>query len=158
MVTTTIPGASVWEQELYDNLSHHVGAERDILEQYRELAEEASSPAFRYLAKLILDDEERHHRLFADLAATVKSFAELRSTGQPIPYLDEPGTDRDRLREETEHFLEVERKDLGELRKLSKQLRSVQDTTLWGLIVELMQMDTNKHIRILEFIRENLGR
>ncbi|HMD45902.1 MAG TPA: hypothetical protein VKG43_07070 [Acidimicrobiales bacterium] len=157
-MTTRIPGASVWEQELYDTLAHHVGSESDIIDQYRMLSEETSSEAFRYLTRLILEDEERHHRLFADLADTVEAFSQLNDRGQPIPFMSEPGSDRARIAEQTEHFLKVEHDDLKELRQLSKRLRPVRDTTLWELLVELMEMDTRRHIRILEFIRDNMGR
>ena len=30
----------------------------------------------------------------------------------------------------------------------------MRETTLWGLLLELMQDDTSKHIKILQFIRD----
>ena len=46
----------------------------------------------------------------------------------------------------------------GPLRGLAKQLKDVKDTTLWHLLVELMEADTAKHIRILEFIKGHARR
>jgi len=155
---TSIPGASVWEQELYDNLARHVRTEGDIIDDYRRLAAETSSEAFRYLARLIVEDEERHHRFFAELTETVQAFSQLQTEGQPVPFLTSGGADGEELGARTEHFLRVERDDLKELGVLSKQLRPVRDTTLWGLLVELMEMDTRRHIRILEFIRDHVAR
>ena len=48
----------------------------------------------------------------------------------------------------------IDGEELRELKQFAKQLKEVRDTTLWGLLVELMQDDTAKHIKILSFIRE----
>jgi hypothetical protein len=57
--TTPIPSASVWEREIYDHVVAHAESEREVLEAYDYLARETDSPAFAYLARLILDDERR---------------------------------------------------------------------------------------------------
>jgi hypothetical protein len=36
-----------------------------------------------------------------------------------------------------------------------RDLRSVEDVTLWPLLVELMEHDTAKHLAILEFLRNH---
>src|SRR5271157_1376723 len=100
---TSIPGASVWEQELYDNLARHVRTEGDIIDDYRRLAAETSSEAFRYLARLIVEDEERHHRFFAELTETVQAFSQLQTEGQPVPFLTSGGADGEELGARTEH-------------------------------------------------------
>ena len=62
-MSSRLIGASVWEQEIYDHLSEHVAVEGSILDEYQRLAEDGSaSSAFRYLARLVLDDERRHHQ------------------------------------------------------------------------------------------------
>jgi hypothetical protein len=57
--------------------------------------------------------------------------------------------------EVTERLLEREEGDLLELKRLRKELSDVKDTTLWGLLVELMERDTDKHIAILRFARRH---
>ena len=47
--------------------------------------------------------------------------------------------------------MEGKKQDPRELKKLQKELRDVKDTTLWSLLVDLMQRDTEKHIAILDF-------
>lgn len=151
---TTIPGASAWTQELYDHLTSHVENERDVLVAYQELAENTDSPAFAYLARLILEDERRHHQLLADLAESIRASAELSSEPLPIPDLGMFRVDRERILEQTEWYLEVERDDQKQLARLRKELRDVRDTTLWELIVRLIQHDNEKHRMILEFIHD----
>jgi hypothetical protein len=55
----------------------------------------------------------------------------------------------------TERLLEFERNDSTELEAMAKRLHGLKDQTLWELVLEVMRMDTEKHIRILEFINAN---
>lgn len=153
-MTTTIPGASAWTQDLYDHITSHVENERDVLVAYQELADETDSPAFAYLARLILEDERRHHQLLADLAETIRSSAELTNEPLPIPDLAMFRADRERILEQTEWYLDVERDDQKQLARLRKELRDVRDTTLWELIVRLIEHDNEKHRMILEFVHD----
>jgi hypothetical protein len=54
----------------------------------------------------------------------------------------------------TDRLLAAERDDAKELKRLAKSLRDLRETTLWVLLVELMQADTAKHIKILSFIHD----
>ena len=80
--------------------------------------------------------------------------AELRLDDEPIPSLQGLKADRERIMATTEQLLEAERADARELKRLAKKLKDVRETTLWALLLELMQDDTSKHIKILEFIRD----
>ena len=154
-----ITGASVWEQELYDYICDHVETEGAMLREYQRLADDpTSTPAFRYAADLILTDERRHHQIFNDLAESIKQMAELRVEDEPIASLHGLRADRVRIAAVTDRLLDAERADLKELKRLNKNLGELPDTTFWGLLVELMQDDTAKHIKILEFIRERAER
>jgi hypothetical protein len=155
-----IIGASVWEQELFDHFESHVDSERELIAEYRELAESTSVPGFRYLAELILADEQRHHELFTDLAETIRAEVEFRPD-IPVPpiSLNRLAEDeRKRILALTDRFLALERDDARDLARLAKELDSVRDTTLWHLLVRLMQADTEKHIQILRFIRDRVRR
>jgi len=154
-MSTQMVGASVWDQDIYDFVVGHVVAEGAILDEYQRLAEDPSgSSAFRYLADLILADERRHHQLFNELAESIRHGAEMSLGDAPIPSLVGLRTDRDRIMATTAQLLDAERADARELKQLAKKLKQVRETTLWGLLVELMQDDTAKHIKILQFIRD----
>jgi rubrerythrin len=155
MMSTRIVGASVWEQEIYDHVCGHVTSEGAILDEYLQLAEDPSgSPAFRYLAGLILADERRHHKMFNDLAESIRQMGELRLEDEPIPSLRGLRADRQRIMATTERMIKAEHEDAQQLKQLAKKLKDVRETTLWGLLLELMQDDTEKHIKILQFIRD----
>lgn len=154
MTTTKIRGASVWEQQLYDRVRAHVDGEQDAIRAYETLAERTDAPAFAYLARLILEDERRHHDMMAELAETIERFASLEDTDFPIPMLATFGADREEILDETDRFLKLEREDNRRLDHLAKEMRDVKDTTLWELLVRVMQDDNRKHQRILRFIRD----
>ena len=147
-----LTGASAWEQDLYAHLTEHVQNERELLQEYVAAAEATGSKALAYLVKLLIEDERRHHILFEELAASLKSSAELTGQDPVVPWVDfeRVGTS---VRDLTDRLMEREQQDLRELKKLQKELRDVKDTTLWSLLIDLMQRDTDKHIAILRFAR-----
>jgi bacterioferritin (cytochrome b1) len=72
-----------------------------------------------------------------------------------VPRLDLDRVDRTELRATTDLLLEHEKADAKELERLRKELRDVKDTTLWALLVDIMQRDTEKHIAILRFVQKH---
>jgi hypothetical protein len=151
-------GASSWELDLWTHLTSHVEAERGLLEAYSAVAEQSSSKAFSYLVELLIDDEIRHHRLFAELAESLKTQAELSGEDPIIPNVDFVRTDRAGVLDATKQLIASEEQDAQELKRLQRELRDVKDSTLWSLLVDLMQRDTQKHIAILRFVRKHARR
>jgi hypothetical protein len=154
-MTTKLVGASVWEENLYEHLTSHEQNERDLLTEYQKAADESGSPAFTYLVGLIVEDEIRHHRVFRDLASALKTEAELRPEEPAVPRLGQLGPNRQRVIELTEQLRDREEADAKQLRHLARELRDVKDTTLWELLVKLMEMDTAKHVEILDFVHSH---
>ena len=148
-------GTREWEQDIYEYVSSHGQVEGEILDEYARLSEdETISPAFSYLARIILEDEVRHHRIFEELAETLGQMGDNAEEASPIPSLSGFHTDRIQIQRVTGKLLEVERADQRELKDLAKRLREFDKVTMWGLLIELMLDDTKKHIKILEFIRD----
>ena len=148
-------GTKEWEDDIYEHVSNHGKVEGEILAEYAELAnDEDMAPAFRYLAQMILVDEERHHRIFDDLAATMGAMREHSDAPPPIPSLAGFHADRTHINRVTDQLLQVERDDLRELKEFTKQLKDLRNINLWSFLIELMIDDTKKHIKILEYIRD----
>jgi|SRR5665213_1206515 len=146
-------GASVWEQSLYEHLTSHEQNERALLVQYQEIASSSQSKAFRYLSGLIIEDEIRHHRIFGELASALKNESELGGGDPVIPRLERLGSDSAQVLELSEQLLEQERTDANELRHLASELEHVGEGAMWPLLVRIMEIDTAKHIEILEFVK-----
>lgn len=142
-----------WPEEIRDRIVQHVTTEHDVMLEYERLAEETPAEDIRFLMRVVLDDERRHHRWFRELRNSLEAAIELRDAGPVIPAVTNEPVDKDLLGA-TEHLLGIEREDLKELKALRKALEPVEDSTLWSLLVEIMEHDTQKHISILEHIRK----
>ena len=159
MTNSSAAGPSAWARDLYAHLTSHVEIERGMLEEYRSAAEASSSKAFEYLVNLLIEDEMRHHRILLELAGSLETMSLRPGAADPqVPYLDFNRTNREAVVDLTEKLLENEQQDALELKRLQRELRDVKDTTLWGLLVDLMERDTQKHIAILKFVKKNTKR
>ncbi len=148
-------GTKEWEDAVYEHVSNHGETEGEILAEYQQLAnDESMSPAFRYLAQMILVDEVRHHRVFDDLATTMRLLREHSDESPPIPSLEGFHADRLHIQRITDELLQVEKDDLRELKAFSKELKELRKVNLWSFLIELMIDDTKQHIKILEYIRD----
>jgi len=151
-------GLSVFEQQLYGQLADHVAAEADHVAGYRAMAEDPGTPeSARFLLRLVIDDEERHHRLFRQIALAVGNGIAWRDDPDSVPGLT-PWEDHADLLGATQRFLDAEHQDRKQLQGMRKELRPMRDTSLWPLLLELMERDTEKHILMLSFIKEHVAR
>lgn len=158
MTNSSAAGPSASARELHRHLTSHVEIERGMLEEYRSAAEASSSKAFAYLVNLLIEDEIRHHRIFSELADSLETVS-LRPGAEPqVPHLDFNRTNKEAVLDLTEKLLEKEQQDALELKRLQRELRDVKDTSIWGLLVDLMERDTQKHIAILKFVKKQTKR
>jgi hypothetical protein len=163
MTETTTPqsvpfGLSVFEEKLHGHLIDHMSSEAELVASYRELAEAPTTPdAARYLLRLVVEDEQRHHRIIGEIATAIGEGIAWRNDADTVPDMPH-GKPIPNLEDVTKRFLAAERADRKQLRTLRKELRPFRDTTMWSLLVEVMELDTEKHIRLLTFVRDHLTR
>ena len=154
MTNESWAGPSATDRTIYAHLTNHIATERGLLEEYSDIADRTESRAFRYLVNLLIEDEIRHHTIFSEIAESVETIALMKAREPAVPLIDFVRTDRDAVLDATERLLEHEREDARELKRLQRELRDTKDDSLNGLLVELMQRDTQKHIAILRFVRK----
>lgn len=151
-------GVSAWAQETVDHVTGHMDNEREALRAYGDLALRARDPRVRMLVEQILDDEIRHHQQFDELRAGLR--AEMEGRGSEQRGGDGAGAgdgdDPAALLRTTEELLALEKADLAELRGLAKRLRQVEDTAWRAVVVDAMELDTRKHVLLLEAVADLL--
>jgi len=135
-------------------LREHVDREGAILAEYADAAEHTQSAALAYMLRIVLADERRHHNWFHELAATLQTEAALSNAEPPIPWLDFQRADREQLDRMLSTLLEHERADADELKRLRREVQDFEKTTLWTVLIEIMQHDTDKHIAILRRLQK----
>ena len=143
------------DRKIADHLTRHIEDESALLATYEQVGAASESEHIRYLVELIAEDERRHHRLLIEMLNRLDSDAVLRELPDSTPRIGRPNGSPE-LRLLTKQLLAVERRDARDLRKLKRELKPRRKTTLFGLIVELIELDTKKHTRILRFILAHL--
>jgi len=149
-------GASVEERELVEMLTRHGKEEGALLERYQRFVEEGPTPAGRYLVQLILEDERKHHRLLAELANTIAWGLGANSPVEATPDVYPKSKPDPAFIEETQALIKAEERDRVEMRRMRKRMKAYEDTTLWPLIIDILLLDTEKHIEILRSIARQM--
>jgi rubrerythrin len=142
-------GASTGERDVVAWIDRHRREEGALLERYEIVAQQAPSEAVRYLLSLILEDERRHHRVLGEIAHAI-AWGGVAAAVPAVPRMVEGGG-TDELLAQTREMLASEKKDRRELRRLRRRLGAYSGT-MWPLLIELMQLDTDKHMRILRYV------
>ena len=142
---------SVWSQELINYLTAHMDSEREVLRSYAALAENTEPGHVRYLIELILADEVRHHQLFGEMINALRAEMDQRDISPRLPDA-RPGAISEELLAETRRLLKLEKHDGQDLKRLRRELDKVDDTRWWSVLVDMMSLDTKKHVLLLQFI------
>ena len=126
------PPMNPFDATILEHLAEHRVGEAEILA-------ESPDPPVRYLAQLILADEERHHRVLAELANPVPvcRLARRARAARPVAH-EEHGSPRTRSHgapSTTVRVARLEWRDLRQLRKLVRQLRPTRNHSLDPVIV-----------------------
>jgi hypothetical protein len=144
-----------WRARLIHAFQVHVRSEHYVLEDYQKLIEATTDRGTRFLLEQILADERRHHELF--IALTNDALAS--SSGPEAPEIPAPRPDPGEaaeLLEATSRFLAIERDDRAQLRSLRREASMARNESLWPIVLEVMEADTAKHIRLLQELRSRL--
>jgi bacterioferritin (cytochrome b1) len=153
--TSPPPGLSVWERAIYETITAHLDAEAPLMAAYSRLAEESDSGYVQYVVAMILEDESRHHRMMQELMRALCTSVE-RSDDARVPGVRRVPNAAE-LVDVTDRLIDFEKDDRRSLRKLRREFRDVRDTTLWDVLVEAMERDTEKHLALLTFLRDRLN-
>jgi rubrerythrin len=140
-----------WWAKVIHEFHAHAREENEFLSAYETLVASSEDESVRFLLEFILADEHRHHDLFTSMADA--SVGEGAFPGPPHLSREEA----QRLLEPTERFLDAERAESKKLSALRRSLKPAGGGTLWPLMIELMEIDTTKHVRVLEFLRDRLA-
>ena len=134
-------------------LGEHVQAEEGALNAYAAALEGRPDDVISYLIGMILEDEARHHAIFLEFQNTLESRIHWRTIEPVVPSTRVEGDVTELLRT-TEQLLALEQADAKELKALRKQwAREPGERRLWALLVETAELDTEKHIRMLKYLR-----
>jgi rubrerythrin len=138
-------------------VERHAIAEQDALELYEYLRTASGDPVIGLVMRLILEDEERHHGLLKRIEATLRDAIEWTHSPAALPTPATPTQPvRQALIDTASALIKEEHTGAHYLRDLAHREKAV-NSGLTSLLIEMMAMDSDKHARLLQFVRDRLA-
>jgi bacterioferritin (cytochrome b1) len=142
-------------ERLVNEFEAHESQEGKFLKQYKELAAKTDNRLVKFLLQMIVSDEEKHHAITRAMAATLKGDIEWTNRDGAIRGLYDLKIDKENLLDLTEDFIAIEKEGINEYKALIHESKGYY-RDLFVLLFRSMIRDSEKHIEILEFLRNRL--
>lgn len=151
---TQAPALSEVER-LSNEFEAHESEESKFLKQYKEVAGTTQNRMIKFLLQMIISDEEKHHAITHAMASTLKGDLNWTSSDDALHGLYSVVEEKEKLLQLTEGFIRVEKQGIKEYKELIKSSKGYY-RDLFVLLFESMIHDSEKHIKILDFLRMRL--
>jgi len=151
---TKAPGEVSPVEKLLNELEAHEAKEAWSIDYYKKLSRMPNSVT-RFLMQLIVSDEEKHRAVIHAMVATLKGSL---TWTKPSDSLEEAGdlTEmRGKLSGVTDELIRLEKSGIRDYKLLSKE-GSGYYHGLFKILLDSMIRDSEKHVELLEFLKENL--
>lgn len=142
-------------ERLMNKFESHEGHEREFLNRYKEVADKSKSRLIKFLLQLIISDEEKHHAVTHAMVSTLEGSLRWTKPEDAIGNLRAGEEEKEELLKLTGDFIRVEKDGIKEYKKLIKECRDYYHG-VFGLLLDTMIQDSEKHIRILQFLQKKL--
>ena len=142
-------------ERLLNEFEAHEAKEEKSLEQYRKLLGRMPNPVTRFLLQLIISDEEKHRAVIHAMIATLRGSL---TWTKPEGSLEGPADLAEtygQLRVSTDAFIELEKEGIRECKMLVKDSSGYYHG-VFKILLDSMIRDSEKHIELLEFLKEHL--
>ena len=142
-------------EKLLNEFEAHESNEEKSLEQYRSALGDIKNPVNRFVLQLVVSDEEKHRAVVHAMAATLKgSLNWTKPAGSLEGDRDSAAANR-KLLAVTDEFIKLEREGIKEYKSLLKATEDYYHG-LFKILISAMIRDSEKHVELLEFLRERL--
>lgn len=143
-------------ERLLNEFEAHEAKEEKSLEQYRKLLSGMPNPVTRFLLQLIISDEEKHRAVIHAMIATLRgSLMWNKPEGSLEGTTDLAGTHAQLWVSSADAFIELEKEGIRECKTLVKESSGYYHG-VFKILLDSMIRDSEKHIELLEFLKEHL--
>jgi bacterioferritin (cytochrome b1) len=154
--TAKIGGSEISPVErLLNEFEAHEAKEEKSLAEYRKFLGGLPNPVTRFLLQLIISDEEKHRAVIHAMIATLKGSLTWTKPEGSLEGVAELAAANSQLRVSTEEFIELEKEGIQECKTLVKESSGYYHG-VFKILLDSMIKDSEKHIELLEFLKENL--
>jgi hypothetical protein len=138
-------------EALLTAIQTHEVSEIVAVAAYRDLARDAADPVIRSLMRMLVSDEEHHHRVLRAIAMELRAVTSTGGREMILPPRGEQAETIESLRE----LASQEREGVRELRSLADQAPGLLGG-LFSLLLGLIALDSEKHELILRYVVKEL--
>jgi bacterioferritin (cytochrome b1) len=142
-------------ERLLNEFEAHENEEEKVLKEYRKVAAEVQNPLIKTLLELIITDEEKHRVILHSMLSTLRGDLNWTRPEDAITGLYEIGAAKETLVDATEAFIRLEKEGMQECRGLVTESKRYHQG-VFTLLLRCMMNDSEKHIDILEFLKQTL--
>jgi len=142
-------------ERLLNEFEAHEAKEEKSLEQYRKLLSRMPNPVTRFLLQLIVSDEEKHRAVIHAMIATLRGSLMWNKPEGSLEGAADLVETHAQLRVSTDAFIELEKEGIRECKTLVKESSGYYHG-VFKILLDSMIRDSEKHIELLEFLKENL--
>jgi hypothetical protein len=109
----------------------------------------------RFLLQLIISDEEKHRAVIHAMIATLRGSLMWKKPEGSLEGVADLAATNGQLRVITDEFIELEKDGIRECKRLVKDSSGYYHG-VFKILLDSMIRDSEKHIELLEFLKENL--
>ncbi len=142
-------------ERLLNEFEAHEGEEEQSIENYRRALADVRNPLTRFVMQLILSDEEKHRTVTHSIVSTLKGSLTWTQPAGSLEGAPDEARRNQELLAMTEQFIELEKKGIREYKVLLKESVEYYHG-LFKILLNSMIRDSEKHVELLEFIRERI--
>ena len=153
-LTPTQEGISPVEK-LLDEFEAHEAKEDRALDYYKKTLAHMPNPVTRFLMQLIISDEEKHRAVIHAMVSTLRGSLTWSKPAGSLEGVGDLATINGKLRDVTEEFIRLEKDGIKDYRALIKESSGYYHG-LFKILLDAMIRDSEKHVELLEFLREGL--
>ena len=143
-------------EKLLNEFEAHEAKEEKALEVYRHALGQMPNRSTRFLLQLIVSDEEKHRAVIHAMVSTLKGSLSWTKPADSLEGTDELASLNGKLRAVTEDFIRLEKDGIQEYKVLVKESSGYYHG-LFKILLDSMIRDSEKHVELLEFLRNKLN-
>jgi len=142
-------------ERLLNEFEAHEAKEEHSVAIYRKSLGEMANPMTRFLLQMIVSDEEKHRAVVHSMAATLKGSLTWTKPAGSLEGADDAAAMKSKLRAATEDFIRIEKEGIKEYKTLLEESSGYYHG-LFKVLLGSMIRDSEKHVELLEFLKESL--
>ena len=142
-------------EKLLNQFEAHEAKEDRALEFYKRTVGHMPSPLTRFLMQMIVSDEEKHRAVMHAMVSTLQGSLTWSKPADALAGGGEKSSMTGELCDVTDQFVRLEKEGIREYKALAKESSGYYHG-LFKVLLDGMIRDSEKHVELLEFLKESL--